>query len=83
LQDRENLANLAGFLALFEVDDKAQTRAGGQRQILLRDAQPLPVFPDDLANCLCRILHEPRKCYRTGILIVGFAQVKNFIPVRE
>jgi len=31
IQDGQDLADLAGFLALFEVDDKAQTRAGGQR----------------------------------------------------
>jgi hypothetical protein len=49
----------------------------------LRDAQPLPIFPDDLANCLCRILHGPHIYYRTGILIFGFAHVKNIIPARE
>ena len=57
LQDGQHLANLAGFLALFEVDDKAQTSAGGQRQILLRDTQPLPAFADHLANFLYGVFH--------------------------
>ena len=54
----QDLADLAGFLALFEVDDKPQAGAGGQRQILLRDAQLLPGFPDDLAEVLWRIFHR-------------------------
>jgi hypothetical protein len=66
----------------FEVDDKAQPCAGGQRQILLCDAQSLPVFPDDLANCLCRILRRSRAYYHTGMLIFGFANVMGFIPGR-
>jgi hypothetical protein len=57
MQDSQHLADLAGFLALFEVDDKAQTSAGGQRQILLRDTQPLPAFADHLANFLYGVFH--------------------------
>jgi hypothetical protein len=48
---------LAGFLAFFEVDDKSQAGTGGQRQILLRDAQLFPGFPDDLAEFLWRVFH--------------------------
>ena len=58
MQDRQGLADLAGFLALFEVDDKPQTGARGQRQVLLRDAQLLPGFPDDLAEVLWRVFHR-------------------------
>jgi hypothetical protein len=57
VQDRQGLADLAGFLAPFEVDDKPQAGAGGQRQILLRDAQLFPGFPDDLAEVLWRVFH--------------------------
>ncbi len=57
VQDRQSLADLAGFLAPFEVDDKPQAGAGGQRQILLRDAQLFPGFPDDLAEVLWRVFH--------------------------
>jgi len=53
LQDGQYLANLAGFLAFFEFNNEAQPRTGGQRQVLLRDAQPFPAFPDNLADLLC------------------------------
>jgi len=53
LQDSENLANLAGFLAFFEFNNEAQPRTGGQRQVLLRDAQPFSALPDNLADLLC------------------------------
>ena len=58
LQDGQHLANLAGFLTLFEIDDEAQPSAGGQRQVLLRDTQPFPAFADDLANFLYGVSHR-------------------------
>jgi hypothetical protein len=57
LQDGQYLTDLAGFLALFEVDDKAQTRAGGQRQVLLRDSKLLPAFADQLTDFLWGVSH--------------------------
>jgi len=53
LDNGQHFANLAGILALFQLDNEAQTGPRGQRQILLRDAQPLPAFADhnsDLFN---------------------------------
>ena len=81
LQDRQNLTNLAGFLALFEVDDKAQTRAGGQRQVLLRDAQPLPAFPDRSGQFPVRCISLAHHSYsRTGIIIHFQSKVKRKLP---
>ena len=51
MQDRQRLSDLAGFLALFEVDDKPQAGSRGQRQIFLRDAEAFPRSPDERPIC--------------------------------
>jgi len=50
LQDREDLADLAGRLAVFQVADKAQTGARGEGEVGLGDADLLARLPDDLAE---------------------------------
>lgn len=67
LDNGQHFADLAGFLALFEFDDEAQAGARGQRQIFLRDAQPLPTLPDNLADIHCCV----------------FQWLTAIIPVRE
>lgn len=69
LQDAERLAELTGFLALFEIDDKAQPRPGGQGQILLGNAQALARFPDQRADRDRRVFQcRSVRSYRTGTL---------------
>ena len=52
LQDAERFPDLAGFLALFQIDDEPQPRPGGQGEILLRDAQPFAGVPNHAADLL-------------------------------
>ena len=50
LQDAERFAELAGFLAPFEIDDEAQPRPGGEGQVFLGDAEPLARVPHQLPD---------------------------------
>ena len=50
LQDRKDLAHLAGRLTVFQVADKAQTGARGEGEVGLCDADLLARLPDDLAE---------------------------------
>jgi len=69
LQDSERFAELAGFLALFEIDDEAQSRARCQSQILLGDAEALAGVPDQCADRnRCVFQGSFHGSYRTGIL---------------
>lgn len=53
LQHRQELADLASLLALFEIIDQAQPGLRRECQILLRHAHPLPVLPNPSADFLC------------------------------
>jgi hypothetical protein len=55
LQDSQSFADLAGFFPLFEVDDKAESGSGCERQILLGYAQALARLSDQLTDLLYRV----------------------------
>jgi len=58
LQDGQDFPQLAGGLPFFQVDDKPETRARGQRQIPLRDAYLLARCLDQFANLLRGVFHK-------------------------
>ena len=55
MQDCQRFSDLAGFLALFEVNDEPQPCSGGQSQIFLRYAKAFARGPDELTDLLGRI----------------------------
>src|SRR5579863_1128385 len=50
IKDRQGFSDLAGFLAVFEIDDEAYSGCGCQGEILLRDADALAGVPNQFAD---------------------------------
>jgi hypothetical protein len=57
MENAQSFSDLAGFFALFEVDDEAQACSRGQGQVFLSDAEALTGIPDLLADLLWRRSH--------------------------
>ena len=55
-QNPQNLAELNGFLAFFQVHDEPTSRAGHSGQIILAQLLSFPCFPHDPAQSLQRFL---------------------------
>jgi len=48
----QSFSDLAGILALFEVDDEPYSGSGGQSKVLLRNTQVLAGLADQFSNLL-------------------------------
>jgi hypothetical protein len=84
MQDCQSFSDLAGFLALFEIDDEAHPGSRGQGEILLRDTQLLAGGPDQLTDLRRRVSQSPNLVILPyGNIVTYFSENTVNIPVRE
>ena len=79
----QSFSDLAGILALFEVDDEPYSGSGGQSEVPLRDTQALAGLADEFANLLGCISQVICQNLPYGNIKPNVRQTEGNITVRE
>jgi len=81
MEDGKSLADLAGGLSFFQIDNESQAGPGSQRQVLLRNAKMPAGLSDRFTNLLGSVFHDAK--FPLGNNRIFTPQNKLIIPERE